>query len=121
MALVRLRRSRFARRRQAGRGAGNRRRAPSLATAAPEAKKAGKRAVAVAGLTWDVCDSIPVSAAVKLPDGPRRRTVDAWKDSRWRLARSGVATVCYDVRPVADWTRTDVGSAGRRGSPSRAA
>jgi mannonate dehydratase len=62
----------------------------------------------VAGLTWDVCESIPVSAAIKLRQGPYRRDIDAWKDSLESLVRSGVATVCYNFMPVVDWTRTDL-------------
>ena len=69
---------------------------------------ARKRAVEAAGLTWDVCESIPVSAAIKLRQGPYRRDIDAWKDSLASLVRSGVATVCYNFMPVVDWTRTDL-------------
>ena len=69
---------------------------------------ARKRAVEAAGLTWDVCESIPVSAAIKLREGPYRRDIDAWKDSLESLVRSGVATVCYNFMPVVDWTRTDL-------------
>jgi mannonate dehydratase len=69
---------------------------------------ARQRAVEAAGLTWDVCESIPVSAAIKLRQGPYRRDIDAWKDSLASLVRSGVATVCYNFMPVVDWTRTDL-------------
>ena len=69
---------------------------------------ARKRAVEAAGLTWDVCESIPVSAAIKLREGAYRRDIDAWKDSLASLFRSGVATVCYNFMPVVDWTRTDL-------------
>jgi mannonate dehydratase len=69
---------------------------------------ARRRAVEAAGLTWDVCESIPVSAAIKLREGACRRDVDAWKDSLASLVRSGVRTVCYNFMPVVDWTRTDL-------------
>jgi mannonate dehydratase len=69
---------------------------------------ARRRAVEAAGLTWDVCESIPVSAAIKLREGGYRRDIDAWKDSLASLVRSGVATVCYNFMPVVDWTRTDL-------------
>jgi len=52
----------------------------------------------VAGLTWDVCESIPVTAAIKLREGSYRRDIDAWKDSLESLVRSGVATVCAKRR-----------------------
>ena len=67
-----------------------------------------RRVVEAAGLTWDVCESIPVSAAIKRRDGPYRRDIDAWKDSLASLARAGVKTVCYNFMPVVDWTRTDL-------------
>jgi len=69
---------------------------------------ARKRAVEAAGLTWDVCESIPVSAAIKLRQGSYRRDIDAWKDSLASLARAGVSVVCYNFMPVVDWTRTDL-------------
>ena len=69
---------------------------------------ARRRAVEAAGLTWDVCESIPVSAAIKLRDGAFRRDIDAWKDSLASLVRCGVKTVCYNFMPVVDWTRTDL-------------
>jgi mannonate dehydratase len=67
-----------------------------------------KRAVEAAGLTWDVCESIPVPDAIKLRSGDYRQAIDAWTDSLASLARSGVATVCYNFMPVVDWTRTDL-------------
>jgi mannonate dehydratase len=69
---------------------------------------ARRRVVEAAGLTWDVCESIPVSAAIKLREGSYRRDIDAWKDSLASLVRAGVATVCYNFMPVVDWTRTDL-------------
>ena len=69
---------------------------------------ARKRAIEAATLSWDVCESIPVSSAIKLRDGSYRRDIDAWKDSLANLAKAGVATVCYNFMPVVDWTRTDL-------------
>lgn len=67
-----------------------------------------RRAVEAAGLTWDVCESIPVPDAIKLRAGPYRQAIEAWKDSLVSLARSGVTTICYNFMPVVDWTRTDL-------------
>ena len=69
---------------------------------------ARKRAIEAAGLSWDVCESIPVPSAIKLREGPFRREIDAWKDSLANLAKAGVSTVCYNFMPVVDWTRTDL-------------
>ncbi|MBW4024903.1 MAG: mannonate dehydratase [Proteobacteria bacterium] len=64
--------------------------------------------IAAAGLTWTVCESIPVHTSIKLRAGPWRRYIDAWKDSLANLGRAGVQTVCYNFMPVVDWTRTDL-------------
>ena len=69
---------------------------------------ARRRAIEAAGLSWDVCESIPVTSAIKLRAGPYRRDIDAWKDSLANLAKAGVSTVCYNFMPVVDWTRTDL-------------
>jgi mannonate dehydratase len=69
---------------------------------------ARRRAVEAAGLTWDVCESIPVPDAIKLRVGPYRQAIESWKDSLVSLARSGVPTICYNFMPVVDWTRTDL-------------
>ncbi len=64
--------------------------------------------VAAAGLTWNVCESIPVHTSIKLRTGPWRQYIDAWKDSLANLGRAGIPTVCYNFMPVVDWTRTDL-------------
>ncbi len=64
--------------------------------------------IAAAGLTWNVCESIPVHTSIKLRTGPWRQYIDAWKDSLANLGRAGVPTVCYNFMPVVDWTRTDL-------------
>jgi mannonate dehydratase len=69
---------------------------------------ARKRVIEAAGLTWDVCESIPIPNTIKRRDGTFRRDIDAWKDSLVNLAKSGVSTVCYNFMPVVDWTRTDL-------------
>ncbi|MGD0640186.1 MAG: mannonate dehydratase [Roseiarcus sp.] len=69
---------------------------------------ARKRAIEATGLSWDVCESIPVPSAVKLREGPYRREIGAWKDSLANLAKAGVTTICYNFMPVVDWTRTDL-------------
>jgi len=69
---------------------------------------ARKGAIEAAGLTWAVCESIPVPTAIKLRSGPWRRYLDQWKDSLAALGRAGVPVVCYNFMPVVDWTRTDL-------------
>lgn len=61
-----------------------------------------------AGMTWAVCESIPINSAIKRRDGEWRRYLDAWKQSLANLGRGGVPVVCYNFMPVVDWTRTNL-------------
>ena len=61
-----------------------------------------------AGMTWSVCESIPVNSSIKRRDGEWRRTLDAWKQSLANLGKGGVPVVCYNFMPVVDWTRTNL-------------
>ena len=61
-----------------------------------------------AGMVWSVCESIPVTSAVKLRNASWRRYVDAWKISLANLGKGGVPVVCYNFMPVVDWTRTEL-------------
>ncbi|WP_350356061.1 mannonate dehydratase [Acidisoma cladoniae] len=74
----------------------------------PEDIATRKAMIAAAGLTWNVCESIPVPSSVKMRSGPWRQSIDAWKDSLANLGRAGIPTVCYNFMPVVDWTRTDL-------------
>jgi len=67
-----------------------------------------KHAIEAAGLSWSVCESIPVPSEIKLRTGAWRDKIDAWKTSLTSLARGGVQTICYNFMPVVDWTRTDL-------------
>jgi mannonate dehydratase len=67
-----------------------------------------KAVIEASGLTWAVCESIPVHSSIKLRSGPWRRFVDNWKDSLAELGRQGVPVVCYNFMPVVDWTRTNL-------------
>ncbi|MQT11862.1 mannonate dehydratase [Segnochrobactrum spirostomi] len=67
-----------------------------------------KAMIEAAGLTWSVCESIPVHTSIKLRRGPWRTYVDAWKDTLANLGRAGIPVVCYNFMPVVDWTRTNL-------------
>jgi mannonate dehydratase len=69
---------------------------------------AHKKRVEDAGLTWSVCESIPMNDSLKLRTGPWRRYLDNWKDSLAHLGRAGVPVVCYNFMPILDWMRTDL-------------
>ncbi|RFC61999.1 mannonate dehydratase [Fulvimarina endophytica] len=73
-----------------------------------EAIEDRKRAIEAAGLTWSVCESIPMEQCVKRGDAGSPAAIGRWKDTLYRLGRAGIATVCYNFMPVVDWTRTDL-------------
>ena len=61
-----------------------------------------------AGLSWSVCESIPMEQSVKRGDRDASRAIAVWKDTLANLGRAGVPVVCYNFMPVVDWTRTDL-------------
>ncbi|MBH0238312.1 mannonate dehydratase [Methylobrevis albus] len=69
---------------------------------------ARKAEIEAAGLTWAVCESIPVPVSLKLRDAGWSRALGIWTDSLAALGRAGVGVVCYNFMPVVDWTRTDL-------------
>lgn len=78
-------------------------------TAWPEEEIARRKAlIEDAGLSWGVCESIPVGQSIKRGDAHARRAIDVWKDTLVKLGRAGVPVVCYNFMPVVDWTRTDL-------------
>lgn len=81
---------------------------PPGAPWAADAIAARKAAVAAAGLTWDVVESLPVSEAVRTGAPEAEAHVDAWIASARALAAAGIRVVCYNFMPVLDWTRTDL-------------
>ncbi|AZO28202.1 mannonate dehydratase [Mesorhizobium shonense] len=67
-----------------------------------------KRIIEAAGLTWSVVESIPVHNSIKIGSPERSRYVGFYKDTIRALAKTGIATICYNFMPVVDWTRTDL-------------
>lgn len=67
-----------------------------------------KARIEASGLTWSVCESIPMEDCVKRGDVGARRAIDRWKESLINLGRAGVPVVCYNFMPVVDWTRTNL-------------
>ncbi|WP_420412651.1 mannonate dehydratase [Roseibium sp.] len=60
------------------------------------------------GLTWQVCESIPVHEDIKTGAPGWERWAENWAETVRALARENVRTICYNFMPVLDWTRTDL-------------
>jgi mannonate dehydratase len=58
-------------------------------------------------LRWTIIESIPVSDDV-LRGAGASAAIDAWIASMEAVAAEGIRTICYNVMPVVDWTRTDL-------------
>lgn len=75
----------------------------------PEEEIAKRRQLIEAeGLTWDVCESIPVHEDIKTGAPGWERWAENWAETVRALARENVRTICYNFMPVLDWTRTDL-------------
>lgn len=67
-----------------------------------------KLSIEESGLTWDVCESIWMSDAIKLRGSLAKTEIEAWLETMRNLAAAGVKTICYNFMPLLDWTRTDL-------------
>mgnify|MGYP001056596172 CR=1 FL=1 len=74
----------------------------------PEAVNERKAMIEAAGLRWSVVESIPVTNGIKSRSADWRKDVEAWKDSLRALGKAGIRTVCYNIMPIVDWTRTEL-------------
>src|SRR5262245_6507409 len=59
-------------------------------------------------LRWTVVESIPVPDDILRASTGAARATDAWIESLRAVAAEGIRTICYNVMPVVDWTRTDL-------------
>lgn len=60
------------------------------------------------GLTWDVCESIPMHKCLKTRSGDYKKYTNFFQNTIRALASAGVKTVCYNFMPAVDWTRTNL-------------
>ncbi len=59
-------------------------------------------------LKWTIIESIPVPDDIQREGADARSAIEAWIASMEAVAAEGIHTVCYNVMPVVDWTRTDL-------------
>jgi mannonate dehydratase len=59
-------------------------------------------------LRWTIIESIPVPDDIQRLGAGATAQIDAWIASMEAVAAEGIRTICYNVMPVVDWTRTDL-------------
>lgn len=59
-------------------------------------------------LEWTIIESIPVPDDIQREGAAARDAIEAWIASMEAVAAEGIRTICYNVMPVVDWTRTDL-------------
>src|SRR3954471_2030631 len=59
-------------------------------------------------LEWTIIESIPVPDDIQRGSDGAARQTEIWIESMRAVAAEGIRTICYNVMPVVDWTRTDL-------------
>ena len=59
-------------------------------------------------LKWTIIESIPVPDDIQRGSDGAARQTEIWIESMRAVAAEGIHTICYNVMPVVDWTRTDL-------------
>lgn len=67
-----------------------------------------KNQASVAGLGFEVIESVPVHEDIKLGAPGSKKLIDNYCENIRRLGAAGVKVICYNFMPVFDWTRTEL-------------
>src|SRR5689334_7343554 len=67
-------------------------------------------------LKWTIIESIPVPDDIQRGSDGAARQTEIWIESMRAVAAEGIRTICYNVMPVVDWTRTDLDFPMRTGA-----
>jgi len=67
-----------------------------------------KAAIAAAGMSWTVIESLPVHEDIKKHSGGFEQYIRNYQQSLRHLGQCGLKVVTYNFMPILDWMRTDI-------------
>ncbi len=68
------------------------------------------------GMYWSVIESLAIHEDIKTRSGDYGKYLDNYKQSLKNIGSCGIDTLCYNVMPIVDWTRTALNRPFKDGS-----